>query len=100
MRPWLCATLRGPSPAEPTTPERFHPDPMHEKSTSQSAFFNLRALVAVLVCAAAACSILAVPLLAFFRSDGRTNVSNRTLTLAERVAYQRAIEDVYWRHRI
>src|SRR5205809_985753 len=24
----------------------------------------------------------------------------RTLSLAERVAYQRAIEDVYWRHRI
>jgi hypothetical protein len=27
-------------------------------------------------------------------------VSNRTLTFAERVAYQRAIEEVYWRHRI
>jgi len=27
-------------------------------------------------------------------------VSKRTLTFAERVAYQRAIEDVYWRHRI
>src|SRR5205807_10326480 len=26
--------------------------------------------------------------------------SNRTLTLEERVSYQRAIEDVYWRHRI
>ena len=25
---------------------------------------------------------------------------NQTLTFAERVAYQRAIEDVYWRHRI
>src|SRR5438132_557089 len=25
---------------------------------------------------------------------------NPTLSLAERVAYQRAIEDVYWRHRI
>ena len=25
---------------------------------------------------------------------------NRTLTFADRVAYQRAIEDVYWRHRI
>src|SRR6267378_2130880 len=24
----------------------------------------------------------------------------RTLSLAERVAYQRAVEDVYWRHRI
>ena len=25
---------------------------------------------------------------------------NRTLSFADRVAYQRAIEDVYWRHRI
>src|SRR5262249_36622940 len=28
------------------------------------------------------------------------NTSQRMLTFAERVAYQRAIEDVYWRHRI
>jgi len=28
------------------------------------------------------------------------NVSDRTLTFAERVAYQRAIEDVYWSRRI
>src|ERR1700740_630454 len=28
------------------------------------------------------------------------NLSRRTLTFAERVAYQRAIEDVYWRHRV
>ncbi|MGE5209333.1 MAG: hypothetical protein ACM3KL_08390, partial [Alphaproteobacteria bacterium] len=27
-------------------------------------------------------------------------MSQRTLTFAERVAYQHAIEDVYWRHRI
>src|SRR5437868_12035806 len=26
--------------------------------------------------------------------------AQRTLTFAQRVAYQRAIEDVYWRHRI
>ena len=26
--------------------------------------------------------------------------TNRTLTFADRVAYQRAIEEVYWRHRI
>jgi hypothetical protein len=26
--------------------------------------------------------------------------SRRTLTFAERLAYLRAIEDVYWRHRI
>src|SRR6478672_11714255 len=30
----------------------------------------------------------------------RTPNQGRTLTFAERVSYQRAIEDVYWRHRI
>jgi len=28
------------------------------------------------------------------------NLSKRTLTFAQRVSYQRAIEEVYWRHRI
>jgi len=36
---------------------------------------------------------------AFLRSDAPANPSQRTLTFAERVAYQRAIEDVYWRYR-
>jgi hypothetical protein len=35
---------------------------------------------------------------ASFPASARRN--NRTLSFAERVAYQRAIEDVYWRHRI
>jgi N-acetylneuraminic acid mutarotase len=39
-------------------------------------------------------------LLAFFHSDTLPKLSQRTLTFAERVAYQRAIEEVYWRHRI
>ena len=38
--------------------------------------------------------------MAFFRSETPTNVSQRTLTFAERVAYQHAIEDVYWHNRI
>src|SRR6478752_7483376 len=29
-----------------------------------------------------------------------TELSQRTLSFEERVAYQRAIEEVYWRHRI
>jgi len=37
---------------------------------------------------------------AFLRSEAPANVSQRTLTFAQRVAYQHAIEDVYWRHRI
>jgi N-acetylneuraminic acid mutarotase len=39
-------------------------------------------------------------LLAFFHTDRQANVSHRTLTFAQRVAYQGAIEEVYWRHRI
>src|SRR4029077_12358568 len=39
-------------------------------------------------------------LFAFFRSESSANVSRKTLTFADRVAYQRAIEEVYWRHRI
>ena len=38
--------------------------------------------------------------MALFRLEARVNISQRTLTFAERVAYQRAIEEVYWRHRI
>src|SRR5712691_8301571 len=70
------------------------------KRNAQSAFFNLRVLTTVLVCAAAAGSMLSGTLLAFFRAEAPIKVSQRTLTFAERVAYQRAIEDVYWRHRI
>jgi hypothetical protein len=33
-------------------------------------------------------------------SEAAASASQRTLTFAERVTYQRAIEDVYWRHRI
>jgi len=44
--------------------------------------------------------IVTETLLAFFHSETPTNVSQRTLTFAERVGYQRVIEDVYWRHRI
>src|SRR5436309_7029562 len=44
--------------------------------------------------------MLAGTLLAFFRPQAPAKVCQRTLTFAERVAYQRAIEDVYWRHRI
>src|SRR5207302_7108767 len=39
-------------------------------------------------------------LLAFFHGAPPSKLPGRTLTFTERVAYQRAIEDVYWRHRI
>jgi hypothetical protein len=44
--------------------------------------------------------MLSGALLAFFRAEAPAKVSQRTLTFQERVAYQRAIEEVYWRHRI
>src|SRR5437879_5095082 len=55
--------------------------------------------LAFLLCAAA-CSVGTGTLLAFSGAEGPSNVSQRTLTFAERVGYQSAIEDVYWRHRI
>jgi hypothetical protein len=72
---------------------------MKKNRTTQSAFFRLRAAITLLICAAAACSVISGAGL-LFHSEGRFNVSQRTLTFAERVAYQRAIEEVYWRHRI
>src|SRR4029077_5239262 len=68
-------------------------------SCSRSAFFSLRALLTVLLCAAA-CSLLAGTVMAVLRSSAPSQFSERTLSFAERVSYQRAIEDVYWRHRI
>ncbi len=38
--------------------------------------------------------------LAFVRPESPDELSHRMLTFAERVAYQRAIEEVYWRYRI
>src|SRR5437762_14212946 len=72
---------------------------MQRRPTSHSAYLNTRALIALLFCAAA-CFISTGTLLAFFRSEGAANNSQRILTFQERVAYQRAIENVYWRHRI
>ena len=37
---------------------------------------------------------------ASLHSEAPANASQRALTFAERVSYQRAIEEVYWRHRI
>jgi len=66
---------------------------MHKKSSSRSAFFNLRALIGLLFCAATAYFIL-IPIrtgLAFLHAS--SNASQSTLTFEERVSYQRAIED-------
>src|SRR5262249_46967263 len=65
---------------------------------THSAFFTQRILFTVVVCAVA-CFVSARTLPGFFKNQS-ANDSQRTLTFAERVMYQRAIEDVYWQHRI
>src|SRR6266853_1071742 len=72
---------------------------MQKKSPLDSASVSRRALVVLLVCAAA-CLLVTRALPAFLRSEAPANLPQRTLSFAERVLYQRAIEDVYWRHRI
>jgi len=73
---------------------------MNRRRTAQSAFLNLRTSIVVLVCALAGYSVLNATLLGFFGPQASLKVSGRTLSFAERVSYQRAIEEVYWRHRI
>ena len=69
------------------------------RTGDECGFFSWRLLRALLVCAGAG-AITTGTLLAFLRPEIPAKLSHRTLTIAERVAYQRAIEDVYWRHRI
>ena len=71
-----------------------------KKPTPPSGFSSPRAFMALLLCTAAAGSMLTGTMLAFFRPEVPAKVPNRTLTFADRVAYQSAIEEVYWRHRI
>ena len=80
---------------------------MKKKSTtSQSGFFSSRLLIAVLLYAGLGCLVGAgtsratAGKAASLHSEAPANASQRTLSFAERVSYQRAIEDVYWRHRI
>ncbi|PYK24024.1 MAG: hypothetical protein DME59_15070 [Verrucomicrobia bacterium] len=74
---------------------------MKKKRTAQSGLFSLRPLLALFFCAAAVYSMFVTETLpAFFRSEAPARIPQRTLTFAERVGYQRAIEEVYWRHRI
>jgi hypothetical protein len=68
---------------------------MKKQSRSPFAFLTLRALILLLLCGAA-CSFVTGTLLDFFRREAQVKTSQRTFSFAERVAYQRAIEDVYW----
>src|SRR5207248_11513343 len=57
------------------------------------------AMSSLLLCAAAAGLTSSGTLLALSQHDAPGR-ARRTLTFVERVSHQRAIEDVYWRHRI
>src|SRR5437879_5510251 len=65
----------------------------------EGGFLSPRVAIVLPLCAAA-CSLITGTLLGFLQSEATPKTSQRTLTFQERVAYQRAIEDVYWRHRI
>ncbi len=66
------------------------------KETSKARRAGVRAVIALAVVSAIECLIPGGKLSASFPA---ANVSNRTLTFTHRVACQRAIEEVYWRHR-
>src|SRR6267378_1057657 len=72
---------------------------MKKKRTAQFGSFSLQ----LVLCSAAVCSMITGTLLAFFHPEAPAKTSHPAgagLTFAERVAYQRAIEGIYWRHRI
>jgi len=65
----------------------------------EGGLFRSRAWVAFLLCAAAF-SIATRTLLGFFHAETPPSIFKRSLTFEDRVTYQHAIEEVYWRHRI
>ena len=70
-----------------------------KKQTALSGLFSLR----LVLCSAAICSMITGTLLTFFHPEAPAKASHpagAALTFTERVAYQRAIEEVYWNHRI
>src|SRR5438552_10613131 len=69
------------------------------RSLGEGGFLNLRVLIALFI-AVATCSIVTGTLMAFLHSQAPSNFAAAGLSFQERVSYQRAIEDVYWRHRI
>ena len=72
---------------------------MKTKHTTQSGFSPLRVSLIILVWAVVSW-ILGATVLGFFRAEAPNRGSQAMLTFAQRVAYQQAMEDIYWRHRI
>jgi N-acetylneuraminic acid mutarotase len=58
---------------------------------------SARALLALVLFTAGGCLVVKA---ASFHPEATNTASQRTLTFADRVAYQRAVEEVYWQHRI
>jgi len=78
---------------------------MQKPPVPSSAFVNSRVLFGLLLCAATACFILIPVRSGQALPDHReapkvSHPEAAGLTFEERVSYQRAIEDIYWRHRI
>ena len=69
-------------------------DAPHMKRKSNIRGFIRRSVAATLL----SCLVLAAP--SFSGKEASSSGQAKTLGFAERVAYQRAIEEVYWRHRI
>src|SRR5215216_7427901 len=67
------------------------------KNYSRGRSTSIRALLAVVLFAAGGYSVAEA---ASFHLEPANTASKRTLTFADRVAYQRAVEEVYWQHRI
>jgi hypothetical protein len=67
------------------------------KNYLSSRSTSARALLALVVFTAGGCLVGKA---ASFRPEATNNASQRTLTFADRVAYQRTVEGVYWQHRI
>jgi len=81
------------------------PQPAAHSFNNLGSIFSSLGAVVIVVCAATSCLVLAGMLPAAAGKLGLlrlepTKVSCIPLTFTERVAYQRAIEEVYWRHRI
>src|SRR5438876_9636548 len=72
---------------------------MKKKHTAQFGWFSLQ----LVLCSAAVCSMITGTLLPFFHPEAPAKTSHPAaagLTFTQRVAHQRAIEEIYWRHRI
>src|SRR5262249_7519369 len=71
-----------------------------KRQAAQARFFRWGSSVTLLLYVPASCWILIGTLPTSFCSDAPSKTAQRILTFPERVAHQRAIEEVYWRHRI